>query len=196
MQGDVQSFYSNLRIHFGEPRIPKDANLEDFIKNFAEDLAGYSDNEYFTAAKKLRTDPHASRSFPTNGVILAACREAKREIAVEAVKPKPAKVDMWCDAAKEQADKLVCSPLGRQAARDGWILCLWHFCREHGRLPLSCTQDGEDEIFSVQEIQRKQDEIKANPGSGGYLNAVNRFLRGCAKEEKRLVELVKTGKAA
>lgn len=134
--GNVKLFYDGLRIHFGEPRIPKDTKLDDFIANFIQDLAGFSDRVYDLAAQKLRTDPDATRSFPINGIILRACREVSQHLAAEVQPPsRNDKNPEWSKEAYAEANQLICSEIGRRAAAEGWIIGLWDFCRENRRWP-------------------------------------------------------------
>jgi hypothetical protein len=43
--------------------------------------------------------------------------------------------DPWSDERVEEADDLIQSDLGRQAAQEGWIIALHDYCRENRELP-------------------------------------------------------------
>lgn len=50
-----------------------------------------------------------------------------------------------------KTDRLLCSEIGRRAARDGWIVALWDFCHRYGRQP--ATQGEVDECRAAHDAE-------------------------------------------
>lgn len=97
--------------------------------------------------------------IPTPAECIAACTEAKRWLEMETndgklpghrIDPH----DEWSTERCRLAHDLKRSDIGKQAAREGWIVSFWHFCRRHQRVPNGreidqCKQDsaGIDELY-------------------------------------------------
>jgi len=97
--------------------------------------------------------------IPTPAECIQACVEAKRwtETEENAGKLSIARSDPrdeWSTERCRLAHDLKHSPLGKQAAEEGWIISFWHFCRRNQRLPAGpeidqCKRDssGIEEIY-------------------------------------------------
>lgn len=173
MQGNVGEFYKNLKMHFGAPKIPDGVEERVFLENFKEDVGGFQQRVYDLAAKKLRTDPDAKRSFPQNGTILSTCKVVAKELSSEGAptaEARAAKRDASSPEAIKEADDLLLRDraLARQAAREGWILDLHRFCAENNRLPVGCDADGADEMHDLRKQRERVNadfaEIAEHPG--------------------------------
>lgn len=125
------TFIRRLHILFGEPKCD---DLESFVGEYTDALGRYSTAEQDAAATALR-DSHRYRSWPTVADCVAAC-QGVRELAAR-LKPRPSEATYpeWSKERLALAYRLIKGDLGRQAAREGWILGLWDFVRNHGRLP-------------------------------------------------------------
>ena len=94
------------------------------------------------------------RRTPSIAECVQACVEAKRWIDIESGKQdlpiaqqKP--TGEFTDDRVRLANDLVMSPLGKQAAKEGWIGALHAFCRRKLRMPLgaeiaACKQEAKD----------------------------------------------------
>lgn len=111
---------------------------EEQERAWSEDLV--QEVHGFSAAIRKRASETMVRSRPrragTPGVAdcVAACVEAKRWIDIEEGKTKlplgPAdRAGEWEAGRLKLAYDLCNSDLGRQAAKEGWLLSLWNFCR-------------------------------------------------------------------
>lgn len=100
-----------------------------------EAFSAYSDEFLGKVAKDIRMT-RTFRGMPTVG-------EINKVIARMAVEPGGARRPTsatytypdWSPYAIDQADKLIQCDLGKEAAREGWIVGLHDYCRKNGRLP-------------------------------------------------------------
>lgn len=100
------------------------------------------------------------RNFPLLSEILDKCDEIQERRAArkrEAMLPElrtPQGADEWTTERCKFAHDMKRSDLGKQAAREGWIVAFWHFCRRNLRAPDGreidqCRRDsdGIDELY-------------------------------------------------
>lgn len=98
--------------------------------------------------------------IPTPAECIAACAEAKRWVDAEQDSAKlPEFRTPQGEYSTERwrlAHELKRSPLGKQAAREGWIVAFVHFCRRNQRLPGGAEidqckrdSDGIEEIYKL-----------------------------------------------
>ncbi len=131
--GDVSvQFLQPMLRHF---TLPKGASTDPaaWQKDYDEALSFYSDRVLEFAAKKLIFAERKTGTFPAPSECLKACKEVHGEFSKP--EPKKAKRDEWSPEAIKQADKLLCSEIGRRAADEGWAWQLWDFLRCQGRWP-------------------------------------------------------------
>jgi hypothetical protein len=111
---------------------PPGANSGEFFASLAEDLARFSDAHLAEAVKSLRSS-RKYRDFPTIGECVDAARAAVVPQSKGADHGKDAAAEDW--AHKLEAFRLCRCSMGRQAHREGWLVALFDYCREYGRLP-------------------------------------------------------------
>lgn len=141
----VGAFSKDLVDLFGAPKPPSGSLLSeaDYAKRWGadmlEDLWPYS-AETLERARKILRQTSKYKSMPSNAEILAAAKEAYKQI--ESEKPRLIRAkhelpdsDPWSEARQDTADMLLKTAMGRRAVGDGCILTLWNYCRERGRLP-------------------------------------------------------------
>jgi hypothetical protein len=128
------NFISPLLRHFNQPEMEADEDVRLFFSDIVEDLSQYPADMLALAAKKVRRS-RMSLTFPPLAECLAACQAAHGEL----IKPEPRSEGRdypeWSASRIAKANRLICCDGGRQAARDGWIVRLWDFCRENERVP-------------------------------------------------------------
>lgn len=150
---------SRLAIVYGQPDSPDPVA---FLEEFSRLLSSYSETTLDAATDRV-LKKHRGRQWPTPAECIAACEEVlETDRAAEA--RRPAMVENypeWTDAAIERANKLIQSPLGRQAAKEGWISPLWDYCRVAGELP-----DSASAIHRCKVIARGFDEAYAQVSRG------------------------------
>lgn len=161
----IVKFVSELKDHFSPPRHGSAEAEARWLRNLVEALRGASPT-VLDRAKRNIIDTRKNRYFPLIGEIREACREAAREVEFDAhVQTLPAlrqaTSDEWSTERCKLAYDLVKCELGRQAAKEGWILALWHHCRRHQRLPQSQT-----EIAACKRISQEFDQSYANCVTG------------------------------
>jgi len=80
--------------------------------------------------------PSKRNPWPAPAICKRACEKviSEKQSAAPRAPEKP-RYPEWSEEAIRTADGLVHSELGREAAREGWVLGLHDFCRDHRRLP-------------------------------------------------------------
>lgn len=135
-QGAVQ-FMTTLQTNFRQKRHESEQHEERWVALMVAELKGFSDEVLEQAAKDMLRR-RRGEYFPILSECLAACTDAKHwiEQASPKLKFKTAETaDPKSIDRQNLADQLVMGEMGRQAAHEGWILALWNFIRDNGRLP-------------------------------------------------------------
>lgn len=117
--------------------------------------------------------------WPSPGIIADALNAAQDRLFSKRHDAGPKYPD-WTPGSIGNANRLIRSPMGQQAAKEGWIGALWDFCRVEERLPSAAS-----EIARCKRISREADE-KAQEvyrGEGGACSAA--LLRLCQSREER-----------
>lgn len=131
-------FMKSMAYQFSVPR--QDGGEEQEKKWFdmmIRELRPFSPEVLERAATDISRS-RKDRRFPTLADCLSACYEAKKWLdAQNPVLPRDAgkKAGDNSESRYALADDLVRGPMGREAARDGWILALHDFIRQNMRLP-------------------------------------------------------------
>lgn len=162
---------------FGEPRTP---DPDTFLVEFERSLEGYD-------AKALRKacDTLIRKSTfwpkPAEVIEIAATILTERQHHRDSSVPLRAFVDQAKDA-----NSMIRCELGERAARDGWILGLWDFCRSRNRLP------NEYEVRDLIAKRREHEEIVAALARvpSALNNALLNLAAGMAERSKQLCEIV------
>ena len=106
-------------------------SIIDAIKNY--------DGQVLERAAKIIIETRTDRRFPLPAEIRKACTEAYDEMRRQKLIPQQeapkSSADAWSSDRQRLAYDLCKTEFGKKAARDGWALQLWDFCRNHGRLP-------------------------------------------------------------
>lgn len=194
--GDVPGkFLDPLMRHFTLPKTI-DGKEEAWEADYNEALSFYSDRVLEFAAKKLIFAERQHKSFPTPAECLRACKDVHNEFS----KPEPRKSnqrDEWSPEAISQADKLLCSDIGRRAADEGWVWQLWDFLRRQGRWPNtheashlkahSNTQNAETSEF----VKREEEALRLTLPTRKLLGEMSR-----RRKELREIAYGKSAKVA
>lgn len=157
---------ARLCVVYGQPDSPDPVA---YLTEIGKLLKGYTETEMEKAGDAVLRN-HRGRAFPTPSEIAGACADARAGSSRETV---PAFKDHnWTNERIALADKLIKSPMGREAADEGWILSLHDFIRENERLPEP------REIGLIKAKARGFDEAYAAvcSGAGGVCSAALRRL--------------------
>lgn len=114
---------------------PQSADPIAYLDELAKMLAKYSEAVLEQATDMvLRT--HRGRHWPTPSECVAACeRVLETERATSRQNGTGDRHPEWSAEAQRIADRLIQSELGRRAAREGWVVPLWDYCRRARALP-------------------------------------------------------------
>lgn len=154
----ISKFITDLAVHFP----PKHARPEleaTWLKSMAEALRGTAPKVLEEAARHL-INTRKYNSFPLPAECRAVCMEiAERQELRQNEGSLPGigfsyGLD-WTQERRNLASQLICGALGKEAAKDGWILALWNFCREKQRLPSGA------EIHRCKAVAREFDQLYA-----------------------------------
>lgn len=134
MSNKVSDFLSRVVIHF-PVRFESDAREAEWLRSMIDAIGGYDADVLAKAAQRI-IDKRTDRRFPLPAEIRGVCQEIAEDARLEALPIDTADAPpRFASYRYKLADELVMTDMGRQAARDGWVLGLHHFVVEHGRLP-------------------------------------------------------------
>jgi hypothetical protein len=138
MSQAVASFVTKLITHFPVKHESQFAEQE-WMGSMVRNLRTYGASVLDRAAQKL-IDTRTDRRFPLPSECKKICDEiASRdhhEQQASRLTPDTKLPPMYSEWRVKLADDLIMCPLGREAAKEGWILALHDFARENGRLPV------------------------------------------------------------
>lgn len=155
MSQHVAGFVTTLITHF-PVRHDTQALEQEWMGSMVRNLRNYGGAVLTKAAQRI-IDTRVDRRFP----LVAECRKVCDEIDrfEKAAQPNPqAEIPKYAGLADWQtklADDLIKCEMGRQAAREDWILSLHDFARKNGRLPTG------SEIAKCKQGAREFDETYA-----------------------------------
>lgn len=143
--GDVREYF--LKPLARQFNLPKGAtgDPEAWERDYIESLGTFDDEALDRAAKIIR-DERTETRFPLIADCNAACKRAHDEIRYGHQRgerldnrnenvPIEQRYPEWSELRRHQAWDLMRCDLGKEAARDIWIVPLYDFCRENRRLP-------------------------------------------------------------
>ena len=120
--------------------------------------------------------------WPSPGVIAEALDSASNSLAVKNADKGPKYPD-WTAARQANANRLIRSPMGRQAAAEGWIGALWDFARVEERLPQG------SEMARCKRIAREADEAAASIYRMTAVPALVRLAQSREEKHRQLAEI-------
>lgn len=131
-----EDFVRKIRALYAAPRHLAGSEASEALQEYADALRPYSGPVLAAAYARLR-DTRQYPTWPPVGDCVAAARECARTAGGETRGSAPREIPYaeWTAARMAEADALCRSPLGRQAAREGWLLSAHDYCRQHRRLP-------------------------------------------------------------
>lgn len=134
MSNKVSDFLSKLVIHF-PVRFESEEREAEWLRSIVDTLGGYDADVLAKAAQRI-IDTRTDRRFPLPAMIREICLEITEDARRSALPiDTPDAPPRFASYRYKLADELLMTEMGRQAARDGWVLGLHHFVVEHGRLP-------------------------------------------------------------
>lgn len=167
----ASEFISALVMHF-PVRHDSPEREQEWLRSLIPDLRSYEGDVLARAAKHIertRTD----RRFPLPAEIHKVCAaiydDMRKERLILDPREAAARSNPWSAERMLLARSLIKSEMGREAARDGWILGLWNFAREQARLPEA------DEIARIKRDVQGFFEAYAVVNRGG--TQIDRVLR-------------------
>jgi hypothetical protein len=157
----VADFIEALLVHY-PVRHDTEEREDAWVKSMIAALRDFNGDLLQEVANDIiRTRKY--RNFPLLSEILDKCDEVearrqarKREAMMPQLRMPGASDDPWSTERCKFAHDMKRSDLGKRAAREGWIVAYWHFCRRNLRAPEGreieqCKQDsaGIDELYSL-----------------------------------------------
>ncbi len=120
--------------------------------------------------------------WPSPGIIADALDAAQDRLFTKRADASP-KYPEWSAARQAQANRLIRSPMGQQAARDGWIGALWDFARVEQRLPSGA------EVARCRRVATEADEAAAAIYRMTAVPALVKLAQSREEKHARLVEI-------
>lgn len=157
----MSTWIARLRTLYGEPDTD---NLEAYLNEFREVFEGYADAVMDKAVSRLRIE-RKFKTWPTIGEFKKCADACLGDVQ------RPTRVPWghdptWSKECVKQAYALIKSPMGVRAGEEGWILAMWHFCRENQRVPRG------SEITDCKQSSRTFNDAYAACLRGGFDFAV------------------------
>lgn len=121
---------TRLAIVFERPDTPDPVAWMTEVSRLIKD---YKPSE-LDAAFDIICKSHRGRIYPSVSEIVTGCADA-RGAAIPVRPPQTREDPRWTPEAFAMADRIIDCDMGRQAARDGWVLGLHEFIRTNRRLP-------------------------------------------------------------
>lgn len=153
MNDNVLKFIALIDTYFTKPRFAGDTDRETLWLRGMQDMLGcYTEAVLMRAAReivKTRDPGRDGTMFPKPSECIRACDDAKKWVEyesrplLETASKVQARIDaaaLWSPDRIETAKLLLQGELGDRARREGWIDQLFHFAREHCRLPTSSDE--------------------------------------------------------
>ena len=179
----VLSFVDAVIQHF--PPFRWDEEQEKaWVNTMVRELGGFSDDVLEHAmTTMLRT--RKVRQIPLVSECIDACVEARRWLEKDRrsgelrdINPSAGESD-WSTERVKLAYDLCKSAMGKEAAKDGWVLTLWNFIRKNQRLPKG------SEIEACKRTAREFNETYAQCVKGGWPEARHWEKLGASMLAKR-----------
>ena len=137
MSSKVADLISKLVMHY-PVRFDSEERQTEWIGSMVAAFKSYNADVLQRAAQRI-IDTRTDRRFPLVAEIHKVCTSIIYDDGLKqqslGVNPSPEKQSVYSESREQWADTLVMGEMGRQAAREGWILTLHDYARQHARLP-------------------------------------------------------------
>lgn len=183
-ENDVRKFVMAVGVHF--PPLAQGDEADVWMASMARVL-GRMETHVLSAAAALiietRNPKRDGKWFPTPSECIVACDTARQRIENDKRGSKPLlshgerDQSPWASWRCDLADTLIKTPMGERAAAGGWIVTLWNFCREHGRLP--SEEQARAMAVSAGDIPKLIEDLESDP---------NALAQMCARWGRSFVE--------
>ena len=137
----VAKFISIVGLHFPRPKFEDDETMgAAWTASMTRTLGGYSDDVLLEAAQRIlgtRNPKKDGKFFPVPSECSAVCDQVallKSRTSSTPLLAGPS-ANEWSEERQRLALDLMKGPLGAKAAREGWMVTLYDFCRVNMRLP-------------------------------------------------------------
>jgi len=169
----VLKFIDELSVNFSFRRDWDEEREKSWSTLMVRELGGFSDEILAHACRSIivsRGQRQGEQWMPTIAECIKSCREAQFLIEGEKNKgrlplgagPLEKNFAVWSDERRILADQLIMTTQGKTAAKEGWVLGLHNFIREHARVP---TAKEENELRTS---SREFEEEYRKCLSGGF----------------------------
>jgi hypothetical protein len=168
----VTKFIAMIATFFPRPKFSGNEDSETlWVGMMLKMLAPYDASVLTEAAERIIRDRDPDKDgtmFPKPSECIAACEAVLKLRKGATLQLEGPKGNEWTDDRLSLAFDLANGPLGRRAAREGWIGPLLRFCRQHMRLPK------DHEIAQVIAVAKgfEEDREKNHRGENGEMSGV------------------------
>ena len=128
-------FIAPLSIHYSVRHENDDAK-KAWREDYVDAMRGYSSEVLKEAAKRIMRKRNYS-NFPLIADCLEACKSVldDRNVGRSPDMGSHKGYPEWSHERQRKAAQMICCELGKRAAKEGWVISLWDFCRNKDRLP-------------------------------------------------------------
>lgn len=160
---------------------PQNGDPEAFMAEVDRIAAGYGPDAQKLAGNMVIRATQQNW-WPSPGVIAEALDSASNSLAVKGDDKGPKYPD-WTAGRQANANRLIRSPMGQQAAKEGWIGTLWDFARVEERLPQGA------ELSRCKRIAKEADAAAAEVYRVTAVPALVKLAQSREEKHKRLAEI-------
>ena len=138
MSEAATKFITDVALHFTRPKFDGEASERAWFLAMVRNMRGFSP-EILRQAAQILIDQRADRRFPLPKECKDACFEAVKILKAQTPRLVGSQVSRGAtnDEREALAYELILGPLGKRAAREGWVHSLFTWTRDHMRLPES-----------------------------------------------------------
>jgi hypothetical protein len=189
---DVADFVANLENHFFPVKHDPPSRVTAWLASMFRELGGYSTQVLEEAAKDI-VGTRTERYFPLPAECKKACENVRKrsDIAAKAAQLKTGtwtykRDDEYAEWRIELANDLVKCAIGKQAAKEGWILSLHDYARKYKQMPHP------SEIYALKEGAKGFDQAYEQCVRGGWPDAagLRKLGESMLAKRKQLSEMV------
>lgn len=188
---EVNQFVMAVGVHF--PPLAQGDDAKVWVASMERVLSRMEPKVLAKAAEIIiatRNPKRDGKWFPTPSECIAACDQARADLALENRAPLLSHGNRdqspWASWRQDTADMLIKTEMGKRAVKDGCILTLWNFCRENGRLP---SEDVYAQMIRGADKTLELIERIANE-TDGVAQACARFGQTVLERRKQMAEFV------
>ena len=197
----VLKFIDDLSVNFSFRRDWDEEREKSWSTLMVRELGSFNDDILSRACREIivtRGKRQNEQWMPTLAECIKACRDAQFIVEGEKNKgrlplgagPLEKKFAVWSEERRRLADQLVMTEQGKRAAKEGWVLGLHNYIREHGEVPRTAAQEN---ALRVSSQEFEEEYRKCLSGGFGLAKTLAELGTKMLARREELAEMVLHG---